>query len=211
MATRMRPNTITPDAQRSSLTDLAAFLAKAALYACLLVSVGQRVAQAEPQTAPIVTSHAIQIEHVVMVSQKSFDEVKAVLERQIPQLDTSYRALLQSGESARAKAKLESGPPLSIFETRDQGNLLRIAGLSRKALQYEIGNPFTASKMTRHQLAAGLYAPLRVLLYENAEGHAVFEYDRPSTLFGQFGDEEVTAVARDLDKALEHALRQAAE
>jgi len=84
--------------------------------------------------------------------------------------------------------------------------LLRTAGLSRKAVQYEIGNPLTASRMTQHQLPAGLYAPLRVLLYENEAGRAVFEYDRPSSLFGQFDDERVTAVARELDASLERTL-----
>jgi len=65
--------------------------------------------------------------------------------------------------------------------------------------------------MTRHRLAAGLYAPLRVFLYEDEKGNAVFEYDQPSSLFGQFDDEQVSVVARGLDAALEHALRQAAE
>jgi uncharacterized protein (DUF302 family) len=88
---------------------------------------------------------------------------------------------------------------------------LNVVGQPRKALQYEIGNPHTASKMTRHRLAAGLYAPLRVILYEDEKGHAIFEYDKPSSLFGQFGDERVTAVARGLDAALEHALRRAAK
>ena len=42
-------------------------------------------------------------------------------------------------------------------------------------------------------------------------GHGVFEYDQPSTTFGQFGDEQVTAVARGLDAALTRALTKAAE
>ena len=46
-------------------------------------------------------------------------------------------------------------------------------------MQYEIGNPLTATRMTQHQLPASLYAPLRVVLYENEAGHAVFEYDCP--------------------------------
>jgi hypothetical protein len=38
-------------------------------------------------------------------------------------------------------------------------------------------------------------------LEENDAGHGVFEYDQPSTTFGQFDDERVTAVARGLDAA----------
>jgi uncharacterized protein (DUF302 family) len=76
---------------------------------------------------------------------------------------------------------------------------------------YEIGNPHTASKMTRHRLAAGLYAPLRVILYGDENGGSVFEYDKPSSLFGQFDEKQVSAVARGLDAALERALRRAAQ
>ena len=64
--------------------------------------------------------------------------------------------------------------------------------------------------MTRHQLAAGLYAPLRVYLYEDTRGRAIFEYDLPSNLFGQFGDDRVTAVGRELNLELEQALEAAA-
>jgi len=64
--------------------------------------------------------------------------------------------------------------------------------------------------MTRHQLPAALYAPLRVVLYENDAGHAIFEYDLPSSLFGQFGDGRVAAVAYELDASLRRALIDAA-
>ena len=65
--------------------------------------------------------------------------------------------------------------------------------------------------MTRHLLASGLYAPLRVILYKDETGGSILEYDRPSSLFGQYGDERVMEVGRYLDAALEAALRNAAE
>ena len=74
-------------------------------------------------------------------------------------------------------------------------------------LQYDVGNPLTASKMTRHQLATALYAPFRRVLYENEQGHAVFEYDKPSSLFGQFGDARVTMIALELDAAIGRAIQ----
>jgi hypothetical protein len=45
---------------------------------------------------------------------------------------------------------------------------------------------------------------------QSTAGHGVFEYDQPSTTFGQFGDERVMAVA-GLDAALERTLLAAAE
>jgi hypothetical protein len=89
--------------------------------------------------------------------------------------------------------------------------LLQIAGSKRNAVQYDIGNPLTASKMTRHQLPAALYAPLRVVLFEDEKGRGIFEYDKPSCFFGQYGDERVTEVGRYLDAALQAVLLNAAE
>jgi hypothetical protein len=65
--------------------------------------------------------------------------------------------------------------------------------------------------MTRHQLAAAMYAPFRIVLYENEQGRAVFEYDKPSSLFGQFGDERVTMIALELDVAIERVLECVAD
>lgn len=157
------------------------------------------------------SERAIQIEHVTLRSNKPFVTVKANLERLVPKLDEGIFQLVADGDIERLKQKLEQGPELAIFLFRDHGELLKIIGRSSKAVQYDIGNPLTASKMTRHQLAAGLYAPLRVILYEDETGGSIFEYDKPSSLFGQFDDEQVTVVARGLDAALERALQRAME
>jgi uncharacterized protein (DUF302 family) len=157
-----------------------------------------------------ITRRVLQVEHVKIESTKTFAEVAAALERALPQLDPAIAAALTDGDEQRAK-EIERGSELFIFLKRDHGALLQITGRQRKAVQYDIGNPLTATRMTRHEIPAALYAPLRVVLYETAAGGATFEYDRPSTLFGQFGDVQVTAVGRELDAELERALRQAAE
>jgi uncharacterized protein (DUF302 family) len=157
-----------------------------------------------------ITRRVLQVEHIVIKTAKKFADVEAALEGSVPQVDSAIREALANGDEQRA-TELERGEPLFIFLKRDHGALLQVVRQPRKALQYEIGNPHTASKMTRHRLAAGLYAPLRVFLYEDERGDAVFEYDKPSSLFGQFDDEQVSVVARGLDTALERALRRAAE
>jgi len=159
----------------------------------------------------MIKRQTIEVEHVRVESAKSFAEVRAALERNVPQLDPTLVKVLAEGDVERASREREQGPELSIFQIRDHGALLAIAGKARNALQYDIGNPLTATLMTRLQLLAALYAPIRVVLYENDAGHGVFEYDQPSTTFGQVGDERVTAVARGLDAALERVLRRAAE
>jgi uncharacterized protein (DUF302 family) len=159
---------------------------------------------------PVISSRTVAIDHMLIRSKRPFDEVRRTFEATVPPLDPTIVAALSEGDQAGARDYGEHGPKLSIFLVRDHGALLQIIGRARNALQYEIGNPLTASKMTRHRLAAALYAPLRVALYEDDEGCGVFEYDRPSALFGQFGDERVTDVGRHLDRELETVLLNAA-
>jgi hypothetical protein len=161
-------------------------------------------------THPSTIRRLVQMEHVVIEATKPFEAVKAALESLVPPLDPAVPEALRQSDIERAKEVLRRGPELAIFSARDHGGLLRIAGLAREAVQYEIGNPLTATRMTQLELPAALYAPLRVLLYENEAGRAVFEYDRPSSLFGQFGDERVTAGGRELDASLERVLVKAA-
>ena len=158
-----------------------------------------------------VTSRTIAVEHIRISSGRPFAEVRRKLEGAVPKLDKSIAEALSDGDQKRAKDYEENGPKLSIFGERDHGTLLQISGGRRNALQYDIGNPLTASKMTRHRLAAALYAPLRVVLFEDEQGRGVFEYDKPSSFFGQYGDDRVTEVGRYLDAALEAILRNAAE
>jgi uncharacterized protein (DUF302 family) len=158
-----------------------------------------------------VTRHEITVQHITIESPKPFEETKAALEKSVPNVNPEFAELARKGETARLREVLERGSELAIFLARDHGALLQMTGHPRKAVQYEIGNPLTASQMTQHQLPAGLYAPLRVILYEEERGGSRFEYDLPSSLFGQFGDDRVTAVGRGLDEKLERALRRAAE
>jgi hypothetical protein len=105
-----------------------------------------------------VTSRTIAVEHIKIESRKKFEEVQRALEETIPKLNPAVGEFLRNGDQDRARVEEEHGPKLSIFLDRDHGALLQIAGGTRNARQYEIGNPLTASKMTRHQLPAALYA-----------------------------------------------------
>jgi uncharacterized protein (DUF302 family) len=165
----------------------------------------------QAMTPASVRSQTIAVEHIRISSGRSFAEVRRKLEGTVPKLDTGIAEVLRSGDLKRAKDYEDNGPKLSIFGERDHGALLQIAGSRRNAMQYDIGNPLTASMMTRHQLPAALYAPLRVVLFEDEQGRGIFEYDRPSSFFSQYGDERVTEVGRHLDATLEAVLRDAAD
>jgi uncharacterized protein (DUF302 family) len=118
----------------------------------------------------------------------------------------AYTALLADREKVKTAEKViagQAGPSgFMIFAVYDHGALLNIKNASRKAKQYVVGNPLIAARMTEHDIRAGLYAPLRVLVYEDADSKLQVEYDLPSTLFGQFHNSKVDDVARALDAKL---------
>ncbi len=91
---------------------------------------------------------------------------------------------------------------LMIFTQFDHGGLLALAGQERRATLYLIGNPLIAVEMTRHDVAAGLSAPWRLLVYEDEDGKTRVTYDRPVSVLGQFDDGRIAAVARLLEQKL---------
>ena len=126
-------------------------------------------------TNALYSTRAITVEHVTISSTKPFEGVQAKLATLAPRIDDGIFTLLRYGESARALRELEASSPLTIFGQRDHGALLAIAGQTRRSIQYDIGNPLTASKMTRHQLPARLCAPIRVLVREDGDGGVGFD------------------------------------
>src|SRR5713101_8537590 len=149
----------------------------------------------------------ITVEHVRLQADKPFEQVGKAFEQQLGQFNPEVSKWLSAGEDAeKVKAKIEAmvGPSgFMLFRTTDHGGLLRLAGQKKKAIQYVVGNPLFAVQMTQHDIRSSLYAPLRVLIYENDEGKTSVEYDKPSSLFGQFGNAKVTDVATMLDRKLE--------
>ena len=155
---------------------------------------------------------AVQIMHVTVEVHAPYDRFTGALEkivgRHANDVAQDMRSNPQHAEE-RIKA-MEGEQGLMIFAILDHGAALNIVGVHAKAKQYLIGNPLTAIQMTRHDLRAALYAPLRILVYEK-DGHTVVEYDRPSSLFGQFDNAEVTPVGVSLDTKLERVIARAAE
>ena len=70
-----------------------------------------------------------------------------------------------------------------LFFEMDHGAWLKTFGIRRKIVRWIFGNPVIAYTMLRHDIAAGLFAPIELLLFENESGHGtVLVYDLPSSL-----------------------------
>jgi uncharacterized protein (DUF302 family) len=154
--------------------------------------------------------------HVRVETTKPFAEVTRDFESHVGKFDPtvlpSFRSDAQHVDDVKSQIEAMAGKSgLMLFSITDHGELLTLLGERRKAVQYLVGNPLIAIQMTRHNLAAGLYAPLRVLIYEREQGTTCLEYDQPSSLFGQFNNDRIASVASTLDRKLEELVRAATD
>ena len=111
----------------------------------------------------------------------------------------------------KTKAHLESiagKQNLTILSSRPHGSLLSLIGIHSKATTYELGNPLLVLTMTSNDIRVALYAPIRVLVYEDANQQAFAEYDLPSSTLAQFQNDQVNRTADLLDVLFEKLIRQ---
>ena len=153
----------------------------------------------------------IEVRHESMKINADYERFTRSIERLLGRFDDSlYEGIETAPDKVRERIEKAAGEEgLMLFTIREHGRLLILSGAMRKARQYVIGNPLIAVTMTRHDIRAGLYAPLRILVYEAEDRSTRVEYDLPSSLFGQFNDPEVTAIAQSLDKKLANVIKKA--
>jgi uncharacterized protein (DUF302 family) len=118
------------------------------------------------QTTPLT------IEHVVVASERPYEQVIAALEARLGPLQ-DWAALGQQATAAHASweqfsqvvAEHIGASGLTLFYQVEHSFLLRLRGNSSRASQYTIGNPLLANQMTQYLPEAGLYAPLKLIVY----------------------------------------------
>jgi uncharacterized protein (DUF302 family) len=91
----------------------------------------------------------------------------------------------------------------TLFSKVEHTPLLRLADKTSRAIQYTIGNPLLAIQMTRHMPEASLYAPLRLVVYEDEESRTFVAYDSFVSLLAQYQHEEITQTAQLVEQKLE--------
>jgi uncharacterized protein (DUF302 family) len=160
-----------------------------------------------------VSTNTVRVLHRSLTIDGNFELFTAALEKILGHFPADVQQdIVERPQLAKQRLKAAEGAQeLMIFLVFDHGAALNMVGARRNAKQYLIGNPLTAIQMSQHDIRAALYAPLRVLVYEKKAGQTIVEYDQPSSLFGQFGQEDVTHVALTLDMKLEQLIAQAAQ
>src|SRR5450631_2184338 len=110
----------------------------------------------------------IDVRHVSLELEADFEDVTRTLEQFLGRFESDFLKEVATDpravEERLKKAAGEEG--LMLFEVQDHGGILNLFGTPKKGKQYVLGNPLIAATMTRHDIRAGLYAPLRLFVFE---------------------------------------------
>jgi uncharacterized protein (DUF302 family) len=136
-------------------------------------------------------------------SNKSFDNVVSSLLADVGDksvLLNDVAANCESWESYKKEIESHIGPSgFSLFATIDHGAWIKKVGIRRKAVRFIIGNPMIAIIMLRHDLTAGLFAPVELIVIEEDAGRSSLIYVRPSSLMVVVNDDALLDAAKKLD------------
>lgn len=139
-------------------------------------------------------------------SAKSYDELVAALladigEKPVPIDDIV--GTVDSWESYRQEVQRHVGPSgFMLFGLFNHGGWITKAGIDRKALRVILGNPLIAITMLRHDVTAGLFAPVELLVVEEDNDRSSLIYVKPSSLMVVEPNLELLNAAEELDAKL---------
>jgi uncharacterized protein (DUF302 family) len=139
-------------------------------------------------------------------SAKSYDELVTALladigEKPVPINDFATAA--DDWQSFQQRVEPHVGPSgFMLFGLFDHGAWITKAGIDRKVLRVILGNPLIAITMLRHDVAAGLFAPVEVLLVDEPGAGSSLTYVKPSSLMAYEDNPQLLSAAQALDAKL---------
>jgi uncharacterized protein (DUF302 family) len=139
-------------------------------------------------------------------SAKGFDDVVAALladvgDKPVPIND--FGAQFDSWHAYEQEVQSHVGPSgFMLFATLDHGAWIKKTGIDKKVLRVVIGNPLIAITMIRHDVTAGLFAPVELLIVEEENDRSSLTYVVPSSLMVVESNEPLRAAAVQLDAKL---------
>ena len=98
--------------------------------------------------------------------------------------------------------KMVADNGMMVMGELHQGKVLEMTGLKVKSESIFVGNPTLGKKLFSAEPGVGQIVPLRINIFENAEGQTVVSYITPSSLLAGFDNPELDKMAAMLDKKL---------
>jgi hypothetical protein len=164
-------------------------------------------------SAKHVTSHLSvphQAARLIFDAGQPYEKFRGRYEAVVPMLDPRL-----PGERARRHARwpdivpetdLSSQHGFVLYWRADMTALMTEEGELRPSTGYLMGNHAIAEKIYLHDPAVMLYAPLRTLIYIDADDRTRFAVDQPSTVFASFADPAIAELGLHLDRQLAELL-----
>jgi uncharacterized protein (DUF302 family) len=138
-------------------------------------------------------------------SAKSYDELVAALLADVgdrPGPIDDFPKDFDTWASYRSKVETHVGASgFMLFTMFDHGGWITKAGIDRQVLRVIIGNPLIAITMLCHDVTAGLFAPVELLLVSEHKGSSL-TYVKPSSLMVVEDNPALSAAAEELDAKL---------
>jgi uncharacterized protein (DUF302 family) len=137
-------------------------------------------------------------------SAKSYDQLLASLLADIGEKPVSLDGLATAGDWQSYEQQVEPhvGPSgFMLFKLIDHGAWISKTGIDRKIMRVILGNPLIAITMLRHDVAAGLFAPVELLITDEGEGSSL-TYVKPSSLMVVEPNLALLSAAERLDAKL---------
>lgn len=148
------------------------------------------------------------VTHQTVKLDSGFGDFTRELEAALGRLDVP--ALEKAGQDKAATEaairSMQGAEGMTLFNVEDLGQLLSLNGPPRTARRYYVGNYMRAFQIVSADIRLGLYAPLRVLVYEAEDKTAYVEYDLPSTQFAGFDNELIAQSGLALDTKLQNLI-----
>jgi uncharacterized protein (DUF302 family) len=139
-------------------------------------------------------------------SARSYDELVNALRSDIGELPVpidDFALQCGSWQSYQEWVRSHVGPSgFMLFGLFDHGAWISKVGIDRKVLRVILGNPLIAITMLRHDVTAGLFAPVELLLTDEGDSGSSLTYVKPSSLMVVEPNPELLSAAMELDAKL---------
>jgi hypothetical protein len=153
-----------------------------------------------------VTSHSTVIDHrdrrLLIALPEPYDLAREHYETLVPEVDSARFFQMASWQATLDLAEINAPHGFMRYARGDVTAQMASSPSFWKATQYLMGNHTIAERMFRHEPSVMLHAPLRTLLYADADGDTKLAVDQPSLLFGSYDNPDIAAVGLELDALL---------
>ena len=91
----------------------------------------------------------------------------------------------------------------------NQGQALSPTGLRLKGESFFFGDPGAAKALFNADPAVGVIAPLRIFVYEDADGRTWVSYQKPSARLAELRNADVSTIAANVDTKIQSIVQAA--